>query len=178
VGYHAIKCYVYTISQTLSLGFPYRFALRPLAIPPFANASCEFVHFFDYIGWDSLRNIETLENEVNWRHPVGQDSRRDSRPHCLGNYSYLKLCGISCDEIIWGNFIRENVEIAGRHGSCATSTVRADDGAVHAVGIIFVFSLPSHRGVCARRHEADCFILGQSVELGILYNNTKPVASL
>jgi len=108
VGYHSIKYYFYSIYQRLALGFPYRFAFRPHAIIPFENKTARFVHFFDYVDWNSIKNIELLKNELNWKHPVGQDARWDCKIHCLGNYAYLKMYTISGDGINACNFIREN----------------------------------------------------------------------
>jgi hypothetical protein len=108
VGYHAIKYYYYSISERLSLDFSYRYAFKPHAIPPFDGENPKFVHFFDYIDWDSINNLETLKREVNWKHPAGQDSRWDCAIHCLSNRESLKSYGISDDGKNYCNFIREH----------------------------------------------------------------------
>jgi len=108
LGYHVIRYYFYSISERLSLDFPYRFAFRPHAIPPFTSEHPKFVHFFDYVDWDSISNLETLKKEMNWRHPVGQDSRWDCTIHCLGNRQSLETVGISDDGKNSCNFIREH----------------------------------------------------------------------
>ena len=108
IGYHVIKFNLLSISQRIALKFPYRFALRPHIVPPFTNENPKFVHFFDYITWDSIRNVKLLEGELDWRHPVEKDSRFDCKIHCLPNYQFYKSHGISHDGANLCNFIREN----------------------------------------------------------------------
>jgi hypothetical protein len=89
------------------LGFPSRYAFRPHAIPPFNEDNPKFVHFFDYVDWDSIKNIDILKNEMNWKHPTGQDARWDCAIHCLSNRESLNTYGISDDGKNYCNFIRE-----------------------------------------------------------------------
>ena len=107
IGYHAIMFDITSISQRLRLGFPYRYALRPRYVPPFTETDPTFVHFFDYVPWDSMRGIETLKRELNWQHPAGRESRFDCLVHCLGNRQHLRTHGITADGANYCNFVRE-----------------------------------------------------------------------
>jgi hypothetical protein len=107
VGWHALRYSFLSIVQRVKLGFPLGYALRPHAVPPFENQAAVFVHFFDYIQWDSISNIRILQKEVGWRHPEGKESRWDCAIHCLGNYESLQTTGMSIEGINSCNFIRE-----------------------------------------------------------------------
>jgi hypothetical protein len=107
VGYHAIMFGLASIYQRFKLGFPYRYALKPRYVPPFTDRDPVFVHFFDYISWDSISNTDVLKNELKWRHPESRDSRFDCIVHCLGNQEHLRTYGITADGANYCNFIRE-----------------------------------------------------------------------
>ena len=108
VGYHAIKYDLLSIFQRLRLDFPIKYALTPHSIPPFAEHDPKFVHFYDYIAWDSMENMRILKDELNWKHPIDRPSRFDCSIHCLHNYEYLRRYGISHDGVNFCNFIRDN----------------------------------------------------------------------
>jgi hypothetical protein len=107
LGYHAIKYNWYSIQQRRKLLFPWKYALRPHSIPPFPEHSPKFVHFFDFITWDSTTYLEILANELHWRHPVEQDTRFDCSIHCLANAQYLARYSISHDAVNFCNYLRE-----------------------------------------------------------------------
>ncbi|MGE5315940.1 MAG: hypothetical protein ACM3Q4_14705 [Acidobacteriota bacterium] len=107
VGMHALSYACISIIQRLKLGFPLSYALRPHAVPPFENGRAVFVHFFDYIGWDSLKTIPLLEQELGWKHPPDKETRWDCALHCLGNYDNVRMYGISVEGVNSCNFIRE-----------------------------------------------------------------------
>jgi len=107
IGYHAIMFKMACIFQRLKLDFPYRYALKPHYVPPFTDKNPAFIHFFEYISWDSINNVEVLENELKWRHPEGRDSRFDCLVHCISNREHLVLHGITQDGATYCNFIRE-----------------------------------------------------------------------
>jgi len=107
LGYHAVAYDLASISQRVNLGFPPRYALRPRYVPPFTDTDPQFVHFFDYVPWDSITGIKVLEDELNWRHPDGRESRFDCLVHCLGNHQHVGAYGISADGANYCNFIRE-----------------------------------------------------------------------
>jgi hypothetical protein len=108
VGYHSLKYKIFSIAQRVFLQFPFRYAIRPNSVPPFSEKDPAFVHFFDYIPWDSIRNITLLKEILKWEHPGDRITRFDCGIHCLGNYDYLKRYGISHDGVNFCNFIREN----------------------------------------------------------------------
>jgi len=108
VGYHSLKYRVFSILQRAKMNLPLRYAVRPYSIPEFTKTNPEFIHFFDYISWDSVSTTEVLKRELNWKHPKNKISRFDCLIHCFDNYKYLKLYGISSDGITFCNFIREN----------------------------------------------------------------------
>jgi hypothetical protein len=108
VGYHSIRYSMHSILQRRKLHFSTRYALQPHTVPPFSETNPIFVHFFDYIPWDSISNIKILESELNWKHPENKVSRFDCLIHPLANYQYLKKYGISHDGINFCNYIREN----------------------------------------------------------------------
>lgn len=107
IGYHVIKFNILSISQRLRMHFPYQHAFNPHSVPPFSVENPRFIHFFDYITWDSIKNIKLLEDELKWKHPVDKDSRFDCEIHCLSNYQFLKSRGITSDGANLCNFIRE-----------------------------------------------------------------------
>jgi len=108
VGYHSIKYSIYSMLQRREFHFPLRYILRPHSVPFFSEKNPIFIHFFDFIPWDSINCIKILEDELNWKHPVDKVSRFDCSIHCLANYHYLKEYGISHDGVNLCNFVREN----------------------------------------------------------------------
>jgi hypothetical protein len=102
-----IPFYYYNIRQRIALRFPLKYALRPGSTPPMSRENPEFIHFYDYVQWDSLSNVNLLEQELGWKHPDGKDIRFDCRLHCVGNYNRLHKYGITSDGINLCNFIRE-----------------------------------------------------------------------
>ncbi|MCK4828070.1 hypothetical protein KA005_70730 [bacterium] len=107
IGYHSIKYKVLCTLERLKMDFPIKYAIRPYAIPPFTENNPEFIHFFDFIHWDSIKNIKILKDVLKWRHPINKVSRFDCLIHCLHNYEYLKKHGVSHDGVNFCNFIRE-----------------------------------------------------------------------
>ena len=106
IGYHAIRYNILSVLQRLKFGFPLRFALKPNSIPPFPGENPEFIHFFDYVPWNSLDNIRILEEEIDWKHPEGKISRFDCEIHSFANFHYLRSYGISHDGVNFSNFVR------------------------------------------------------------------------
>jgi hypothetical protein len=107
VGWHALKFDLYSIRQRKALGFPWRTARKPRYIQPFTDEDPRFVHFFDYVQWDSIRGARLLAEEVGWEHPPGREARFDCALHSLGNRQHLQTHGISADGANFCNFIRE-----------------------------------------------------------------------
>jgi len=107
VGYHAIRWASYSVIQRMLMGVPVKYALKPIGLLPFSERNPRFVHFFDYIHWDSIRNIRSLEDELHWKHPEGTVSRFDCDLHCLVNYAFLRKYNISQDGVNLCNFVRE-----------------------------------------------------------------------
>lgn len=93
--------------QRLLLGFPLKYTLRPFSIPPFTKENPKFIHFYDYVPWDSMRHVNLMINEIGWKHPVGKDSRFDCTLNCIGNVFYLDYYGISKDGLNYSNFVRQ-----------------------------------------------------------------------
>jgi hypothetical protein len=86
---------------------PLKYALTPYSVLPFPESNPKFVHFFDYIGWDSIANIKLLEDELEWKHPENRLARFDCALHSLVNYAHLKSLNISHDGVNLCNFVRE-----------------------------------------------------------------------
>lgn len=97
----------YRVIQRIALHFPLSEALNPFSIPDFSEKDPRFIHFFDYIQWDSMKNVRLLEDELGWSHPEGIDSRCDCTLNCIGNVFYSKQYGITHDGIALSNFARE-----------------------------------------------------------------------
>jgi hypothetical protein len=108
MGYYSIRYNMYSILQRYELNFSAQYALRPHTVPAFSETNPMFIHYFDYIPWDSIGSIKILERELNWKHPIDKVSRFDCLIHPLANYQYLKKYGISYDGINFCNYIREN----------------------------------------------------------------------
>jgi hypothetical protein len=108
VGYHTLKFNVLSIRQRVRLGMAFRTAIKPRAVPPFTEDHPRFVHFFDYVEWDSIHAIQILEKKLGWKHPEGRDSRFDCTVHCLTNYQQIQTHGISHDGVNFCNFVRED----------------------------------------------------------------------
>ena len=75
---------------------------------PFPKHYPRFIHFYDYVEWDSIRKTQLLKDSLGWEHPENRDARFDCLLHCYVNYSYLRKYNISHDGLIFCNFIREN----------------------------------------------------------------------
>ena len=99
--------FFFRIIQRITLRFPLRLVFNPVSIPAFTEKDPRFIHFFDYIQWDSMKNVRLLENELGWVHPEGIDSRFDCTLNCIGNVFYSKQYGITHDGIALSNFVRE-----------------------------------------------------------------------
>jgi len=105
--YYGIQYVFYRTVQRIALKFPIRYVLNPFRTPPFTDENPKFIHFYDYVHWDSMRNVQLLEQEIGWKHPVGKDSRFDCTLHCVINLFYKKDYGISHDGLSFCNFVRE-----------------------------------------------------------------------
>lgn len=105
--YYAIQYGLLSITQRISLHFPLRHALNPISLPPYTMEDPKFIHFYDYIHWASIKNVDLLKKELGWKHPEGKDSRFDCELHCVGNIHHLRDFGISHDGLTFCKFIRE-----------------------------------------------------------------------
>lgn len=103
-----IKYNIFSICQRIQMGVPLTYAIDPTAIFPFPEKDPQFIHFFDYVTWDSVRGIKLLEKELNWKHPKDRLSRFDCLLHCFGNHHLLQLKQITDDGKTYSNFVREN----------------------------------------------------------------------
>jgi hypothetical protein len=139
VGRSAFRFCAISIQQRIQFGMPLRVAVRPRFVPPFTNEDPQFVHFFDYVEWDSVHSIQTLETELGWRHPPGVDSRFDCAVHCLGNFDHLRLWGISHDGVNFCNFVREGkmsrAEALAREATIASYVKRERAELIASVGL-------------------------------------------
>jgi len=50
--------------------------------------------------------LEILKREVDWKSPLNRETRNDCMLHCLGNYSALKLTGLTQDGFFMANLVR------------------------------------------------------------------------
>ena len=66
IGYHSLKYKVNSILQRFELDFPIKYAVQPNSILPFTENNPMFIHFFDFIAWNSIENIKILKNELQW----------------------------------------------------------------------------------------------------------------
>lgn len=103
-----IKYFTLVIYQRILMNVPLRYALNPFATVPFTENNPKFIHFFDYINWDCIREIELLKNVLRWEHPENRESRFDCLLHSFGNHKSLQVNHISSDGVNYCNFIREN----------------------------------------------------------------------
>lgn len=107
IGYHSIRYRLLSIMQRMKMGVPLRYALRPYSVLPFSESNPKFVHFFDYVAWDSIGNMKLLQDELQWKRPENKFFRFDCEVHCLANYGWSKTFKISCDGVNLCNFVRE-----------------------------------------------------------------------
>jgi hypothetical protein len=103
-----IKYNILSICQRIQMGVPLKYAIHPTKVFPFPEKDPQFVHFFDYITWDSVRGVKLLEKELNWKRPEDKLSRFDCLLHCFGNHHHLQLKQITDDGKTYSNFVREN----------------------------------------------------------------------
>lgn len=107
IAFHSISYVVLRIFQRIRLGFPLKYALRPFSIPPFTKENPRFLNFYDFVTWDSMKNVDLMAKEIGWKHPVGKDSRFDCTLNCIGNVFYLDAYGVSKDGLNFSNFVRQ-----------------------------------------------------------------------
>jgi len=107
VIFHGFRYVFLRALQRLRLGFPLKFALRPFSIPPFTTENPKFIHFYDYVPWDSMKHVNLMAKEINWKHPAGKDSRFDCTLNCIGNVFFYDSYGISKDGLNYCTFVRQ-----------------------------------------------------------------------
>jgi hypothetical protein len=107
LAYHGSRYIYWRMRQRLALGFPFSLVVKPFAVPEFSDENPTFIHFYDYVSWDSIKNVGLLETEVGWKHPVGRDTRFDCTLECISNLWYLKDYGISHVGVNLCNVVRE-----------------------------------------------------------------------
>lgn len=93
--------------ERLLMGVSLRYALRPFSIVPFSEDDPKFIHFFDYIEWDSMHGVALLKSELDWQHPDGRDSRFDCSLVCFKNYTNLHEKHITAAGEKYCKFVRE-----------------------------------------------------------------------
>ena len=102
----ALKFNILSVIQRFEMKVPLRYALSASKVIPFSQ-SPKFIHFFDYVEWDSMDNVEILKKELGWNHPEGKEDRFDCLYHGLPNYYAYKVNKITADGVNYCNFIRE-----------------------------------------------------------------------
>ena len=107
IGYHSVKYLLLLITQRVLMDVPLKYALIPYSVLPFTESNPTFVHFFNYVAWDSIASIKLLEDELDWKRPENRLARFDCALHSLGNYAHLKSFNISNDGVSFCNFVRE-----------------------------------------------------------------------
>jgi hypothetical protein len=95
-----------SILHRLRLGVPIRYAFHPFRKVPFP-ANPRFVHFYDYVEWDSMRGAEILREELGWTHPPDRPMRFDCDLHRFGNYEAVRTKHISSDGQALCRFIQD-----------------------------------------------------------------------
>lgn len=90
----------------LRLGVPLNYVFRPFRNVPFPS-NPRFVHFFDYVVWDTMKDANILKEELGWTHPPERSMRFDCDLHWFGNYEYLKQTKLSADGEVLCRFVRE-----------------------------------------------------------------------
>ena len=121
--------------QRRALKFPLPLAVKPFAVPEFSEDKPKFIHFYDYVRWDSIKNVGLLEKEVGWKHPVGKDTRFDCTLECISNTWYLRDYGIShvgvnlCNMVRAGRMSREEaMRRERRHQEVRAKRIRCAPG--------------------------------------------------
>lgn len=99
---------IFSILQRIEMKVPLRYAFHPTKVFPFPADNPKFIHFFDYITWNSAKGVKLLEKELDWKRPEEKFSRFDCLLHCFGNHHHLQLRRITDDGKTYCNFIREN----------------------------------------------------------------------
>jgi len=116
------------------------------------------VGFFDYITYDPFRTTEILKKEVDWQSPPNRETRNDCMLHCLGNYSALRLTGITQDGFFFANLVRQGLltrdEAIAKEEATKKDLEKECQEALKAMGLnndIINKVLHSHEFVTSRR---------------------------
>jgi len=105
---HFIKFCFLSIYQRIIMGVPLEYALHPTRVIPFSKKNPQYVHFYDYVEWDSIRGIDLLKSATSWQHPEGKFTRFDCLIHCFELHHSLHRDQISTDGITYCNCVRLN----------------------------------------------------------------------
>ena len=103
---HAINYYFLRVLQRIQMGIPKKYIFNIFNKVPFPKNKIKVIYFFDYIKYDLVKIIQTLEKEVKWKGPTNQEDRFDCLLHPFVNHVFLQSLGISSDGYIYSNIIR------------------------------------------------------------------------
>lgn len=146
IGWHSLAVWFYAIVQRLQMRVPFPYVLRPRSVPPFTSRNPRFIHFFDYVAWDSMQIIDTLREQLGWANPPNREARFDCMLHALGNFNILKRNGITSDGINACNFVREGKmerEAALVHELRVAESIRSECHEIAALSGLRDFQMPS-----------------------------------
>jgi len=88
------------------MGIPKKYIFNIFNKVPFPKKKIKVIYFFDYIKYDPVKIIQTLEKEVKWKGPTNKEDRFDCLLHSFINHLFLQSLGISSDGYIYSNIIR------------------------------------------------------------------------
>jgi hypothetical protein len=97
---------IFIVLQRVQMRVPVKYLFGVRTQVPFSDTPA-FIHFYDYIEWDSIRQTRLLEDVLCWKHPQHSIDRFDCQLHCYVNYAHLRAHGISHDGVNFCNMIRE-----------------------------------------------------------------------
>ena len=103
---HAINYYFLRVLQRIQMGIPKKYVFSIFNKVPFPKKKIKVIYFFDYIKYDPVKIIQTLEKEVKWKGPINKEDRFDCSLHPFVNHLFLQTLGISSDGYIYSNIIR------------------------------------------------------------------------
>lgn len=103
---HAINYYFLRVLQRIQMGIPKKYVFSIFNKVPFPKKKIKIVYLFDYIKYDPIKIIQTLEKEVKWKGAANKEDRFDCSLHHFVNHYFLQKLGISSDGYIYSNLIR------------------------------------------------------------------------
>jgi hypothetical protein len=108
IVFHLAKYCFLSVRQRIQMQVPGPQRYRPFVQIPFPKNTPIFLHFFQYIKWDTMNKVELLQRELNWSYPAERKSRFDCLVHCFGNFKDFFSTGVTADGFIMSSMVRDN----------------------------------------------------------------------